>query len=205
MKQKERLITRIHLLGMPGSGKDTNAIPLKNYYPEISDIVSTGNIFRGANSPDGEYGCYYSILKPYIENTNNGGLIPDPIIVRIVNLELDKRQKFNLSRFIFTGYPRTLGQLDEINKSPQNDLFIFLDCSEDVAQRRIIKRYEEGLKNKNERVDDNPKKFPNRLKNFQDLTLPLINELKTRGHLITIDANGTVKEVAKEIKEKVKI
>jgi dephospho-CoA kinase len=71
MNQNEVLITRIHLLGRPGSGKDTNAIFLKNSSPATSDIVSTGDIFRGANTPDGEYGCYYPILKPHIENTNN--------------------------------------------------------------------------------------------------------------------------------------
>jgi len=205
MGQNESLITRIHLLGMPGSGKDTNAIPLKNKYPKISDIVSTGDIFRGANTPDGEYGCYYPILKLYIENTNNGGLIPDDIIVRIVNIETVKRQQKSFSRFIFTGYPRTLRQLEEINKSPQNDIFIFLDCSIENAQFRIKNRYEEDFKTKQTiRKDDLPEKFPKRLQSFQEFTLPLIVELKRRGDLITINANGTIKEVAHEIQEKVK-
>jgi adenylate kinase family enzyme len=61
MSQNER-ITRIHLLGMPGCGKDTNAIFLRKMHPEITNIISTGDIFRGANTPDGEYGEYYPML-----------------------------------------------------------------------------------------------------------------------------------------------
>lgn len=206
MEQKESLITRIHLLGMPGSGKDTNAIFLRDKYPEISDIVSTGDIFRQANTPDGKYGQYYPILKPYIDNTNNGGLIPDDIIVRIVDLEIVKRQQQSFSRFIFTGYPRTLGQLEVINKSPQNDIFIFLDCSIENAQFRIRKRFEETIKNNQTiRKDDLPEKFPKRLQSFQEFTLPLIMELQRRCNLITINANGTTEQVTHEIQEKVKI
>jgi adenylate kinase family enzyme len=205
MKLKELSVTRIHLLGIPGSGKDTNAIPLKNRYPNISDIVSTGDIFRSASSSEGEFGCYYPILKPHIENTNNGALIPDEIIVQIVNTEITKRQQNKLSRFIFTGYPRTLGQLLEINKMPQNDIFVFLDCTEEIAKDRIIHRYQQDLKtNGVSRKDDSPEKFPNRLKAFQNQTLPLITKLRQQKKLITVNANGSVKEVAQEITEKVK-
>jgi len=205
MKSKEVSVTRIHLLGIPGSGKDTNAIPLKNRYPDTSDIVSTGDIFRGANSIDGKFGCYYPILKPHIENTNNGSLIPDEIIVQIVNTELNKRQQNKLFRFIFTGYPRTLGQLQEINKTPQNDIFIFLDCNEKIAKNRIEHRYKTDLVTCGiTRKDDLPEKFPYRLKIFKNLTLPLIVELNQQNNLITINANGTFEDVVKEIEEKVK-
>jgi len=120
-------------------------------------------------------------------------------------METFRRQEKSFSRFIFTGYPRTLGQLEEINKSPLNDIFIFLDCSVENAQFRIRNRYEEDLKNKRTtRKDDLPEKFPKRLQGFQEFTLPLIAELQRRGNLITINANGTVKEVVQEIKEKVK-
>jgi adenylate kinase family enzyme len=205
MNPKKVPVTRIHLLGIPGSGKDTNAIPLKNRYPNVSDIVSTGDIFCSANSPKGEYGCYYPILKPHIENTNNGALIPDEIIVQIVNAELIKRQGNNLSRFIFTGYPRTLGQLSEINKTPHNDIFIFLDCTEEIARNRIIHRYQQDLlTNGITRKDDSPEKFPKRLKAFQNLTLPLITKLDKEKTLTIINANGSKTEVAKEILEKVK-
>ncbi len=205
MKSAETCIVRIHLLGMPGSGKDTNAVPLKNRYPQISDIVSTGDIFRSANTLDGEYGCYYPTLKPHIENTNNGALIPDEIIVQIVNTEISKRQQNKLSRFIFTGYPRTLGQLSEINKTPQNDIFVFLDCTEEIARNRIINRYQQDLKtNGITRKDDSPEKFPKRLKAFQDLTLPLIVKLDREKTLIVVNANSSKTEVAKEILKKVR-
>ena len=205
MSQNER-ITRIHLLGMPGSGKDTNAKSLREIHPDITDIISTGDIFRGANTPDGEYGQYYPILKPYIEDTNNGGLLPDDVVVQIVNLETAKRQQKSFSRFIFTGYPRTLDQLKEIDKSPQNDVFIFLDCSLEQIQSRIKNRYDQALTNNEPiRKDDLPEKFSKRLQSFQEFTLPLITELQRRGNLITIDANGTIEEIAQEMQERVKV
>jgi adenylate kinase family enzyme len=205
MRQNEKLLTRIHLLGMPGSGKDTNATPLKGRQSDISDIVSTGDIFRGARTPDGEYGCYHSIIKPYIENTDNGGLIPDPIIVHIVDLEIAKRQLKRFSRLIFTGYPRTIDQLTEIDKSPQNDIFVFLDCTQENAQLRIEKRYKEDLEaGRTPREDDKPEKLPKRFATFNSQTLPLVNELKTQKRLIIIDANGTVEEVSEEFKIRVK-
>jgi len=189
---------------MPGSGKDKNASFLKDKFPDISDIISTGDIFRGASTPDGKYGCYYPILKPHIENTNKGGLIPDDVIVMIVNMETAKRQKQHFSRFIFTGYPRTLGQFEEINKSPQNDVFVFLDCSQENAIIRTNNRYTKSLaKGENPRKDDLPEIFLNRLKNYQQYTLPLIMELKRRGNLITINANDTIENVAKDVIKKV--
>jgi adenylate kinase family enzyme len=93
----------------------------------------------------------------------------------------------------------------EINKTPQNDIFVFLDCTEEIAKDRIIHRYQQDLKtNGVTRKDDSPEKFPNRLKTFQNQTLPLIIELRQQNNLITVNANGSVKEVAREIAKKIK-
>jgi len=205
MNQNENLITRIHLLGKPGSGKDTQATRIENSFPKTIAIVSTGDIFRGATSPEGKYGQYYGLLKPHIENTNNGALIPDDIIVRIVNMDLEERLRKGFTTLIYTGYPRTIGQLIEIDKSPKNDIFVFLDCTQENAQLRIKERYEKDIKaRRNPREDDKPEKLPKRFETFNNQTLPLVNELQTQKRLITIDANATIKEVAKEIKTRVK-
>jgi len=205
MRQNVETITRIHLLGLPGAGKDTCACILKDMSKtDITKIISTGDIFRGATTPDGEYGCYYFDIKPFIESTNNGHYIPDETIVDIVNREIKKRQQENFSRFIFTGYPRTLGQLQEIKKTPQNDFYISLDCTEENAKKRIEKRYQKNLaEGKTTRADDLPEKFPNRLNQYQTLTVPVINELNKRGTLITLDTNGTVLEATQEIKRRI--
>ena len=205
MDKKEVSLTNIFLLGMPGAGKDTNAVFIRNSHPNISAIISTGDIFRGASTPDGEYGRFYSRLKTCRDNVNNGGYIPDDIIVSIVN-EVTSEMMVNngISRFIFTGFPRTISQLNEIEKVSAQNHFLHLNCTIKNAKERINHRYEEDIKNgRDVREDDLPEKFSTRLNQYKTRTLPIINDLKIRGKIISIDTNCSIEEVAKKIKTRI--
>ena len=62
--------------GVNGSGKDTQALELASVLP-YSEAISTGNVFRGALKPDGEYGRFYHLLSPYEAQIAAGSLLPD--------------------------------------------------------------------------------------------------------------------------------
>lgn len=207
MSQNECLITRIHMIGKPGTGKDTQATIIKEFSPETTDIVSTGDIFRGAKSSDGKYGQYYPLLKPYISDVNQGNYIPDNVIVGIVNTDLQERLKIGFTTLIYTGYPRTVNQLYEINRTSEEELFlnlyIYYRCSTEIARERVLNRRNEFIKaGKIPRDEDNPETFEKRIKAFNKNTVPLIRELRQQNSLITIEANGTIMEIAEITRRK---
>jgi len=200
-----RQIEIIYINGKPGCGKDTQACEILKLFPNISKRISTGDIYRGAKTPEGEYGQYYEQIKPHIDFVDNkGGLVPDDIIVPIVKqVILTENKKNNISEFIFTGFPRTVGQLEEVNKMTHQlnsqNYFINYQLSDKISQQRAKHRREKCLvSGENIRNDDQPDVVLRRLKTFHQQTQPVLDKLKQENRLITIDASGTIEEIRLE-------
>src|SRR3989344_7929418 len=101
----------VFINGRGASGKDTHADLLVAQNPHAVRI-STGDIYRGAKTPDGAYGKFYGQIKPHIEHVDNkGGYIPDEVILPIVYQVVEDHIQEGKSTLIFTGFPRTIDQL----------------------------------------------------------------------------------------------
>ena len=96
----------IILLGPPGSGKGTQAKMLMEIYtiPQIS----TGDILRAAVANQTALG------KQAKECMNKGALVPDELVVKIVEERLKER---DCGRgFILDGFPRTVAQAEALDR-----------------------------------------------------------------------------------------
>lgn len=205
------------LLGAPGSGKGTIAALLKDYWKVPH--ISTGDIFREAIKSKSPMG-----LKAY-EFIKDGKLVPDDVTVgvveeRFLNKDID-------TGFIMDGFPRTVKQALEfdrilLGKARELKFVILLNVEDSVIVKRICGRrvcsncgkiyHIENMPPKLEgvcdvcshnliqRKDDNEAVIKERLKEYNKLTLPLINYYKNKNLLVEINANTNPEKMMQEIK-----
>lgn len=191
----------IFFLGKSAVGKDTQAEIVEKRIPNAIRR-STGDIFRSAKYNIGEFAKYHNILEPYINNVDSGGLIPDEPIVNIVNEVILEDIKAGKRTFLYTGFPRTVIQLNLIDEmiakmskagfEIKTD-YIYYSVSDDTAKERARKRYQQEL-----RDDDKPESFDKKLQDFYSLTKPLVQRLLIENRLIAINAEKSISEIEDE-------
>lgn len=95
---------RIVLLGPPGAGKGTQAQKLVEHFkvPQLS----TGDILRAERKAGSDIG------KEAQGFMDAGKLVPDELILRLVERELEK----GLTGYILDGFPRTIPQAEALDK-----------------------------------------------------------------------------------------
>jgi len=181
----------ILLLGPQGAGKGTQGRLISSEYgiPHIA----TGDILRSAIAAGTPLG---RSVKPTYDA---GRLVPDEIMIELIRDRLaedDTREGF-----VLDGFPRTLGQAEALDamlaeiERPLTVVFEF-QLPEEVAVERLLRRAkEEG------RVDDTPEAIRTRLQLYRELTEPLIEHYRARGHLVGVHADRPVEDVFSEIQQ----
>ncbi|MEM2429948.1 MAG: adenylate kinase [Nitrososphaerales archaeon] len=209
---------RLIIFGPPGSGKGTYSHMISKIYgiPHIS----TGDILREHILKKTELGLKASV---YVEK---GIYVPDEIINEIINERL-KQNDCNKG-FVLDGYPRTIGQLNFLEKILRNsNKSLNLVINIHVSENEIIKRlsFRRVCSNCNaiynlinkppkideicdicgskliQRDDDKPDVIKNRLRVYMDETKPLLDHYLKQGKVVEIDGEGSIEEVFKRIKE----
>lgn len=125
---------RFVFLGPPGAGKGTQAVQ----FAQARGIthVSTGDMLRSAvtrGTPAGKK------AKPIMDA---GGLVPDDIVLEMVDERLDGDAK---AGFILDGYPRNVKQAEDLEgllrkRGLALDAVVNFDLSEDVIVPRMAGR-----------------------------------------------------------------
>ncbi len=126
--------SHIVLLGAPGSGKGTQAEMITRHF--AIPVTSTGTILRRERDLETALGLEAD------EISKQGGLVPDDIIVRLIE---DWLNLHGQNGFVFDGFPRTVGQAQRLNqilakKNKTLDLALWLDVSEKTVRDRIAGR-----------------------------------------------------------------
>jgi len=119
---------RIVFIGSQGSGKGTQA----KIISETLGVphISTGDLLR---SLDGE-------LKKQVDDyILKGQLVPDEIIIKILKERISKPDC--KKGFILDGFPRNLGQADELERQIEIDKYFEIFISDEEAVRRISGRW----------------------------------------------------------------
>ena len=173
-------------LGPPGAGKGTQAalISKANNYLHLS----TGELLRKEIDLDTELG------KKVKDIMNNGELVSDQLVLDIVKKSLEKNNK----GWILDGYPRNLSQVNSLNEvlmliNQQLEIVFYLDIPDEVLINRLIMRG---------RKDDNKEAIKRRLQIYKQTTQPLIEYYQKLSLLEYINADGDLKTISADIKQK---
>lgn len=180
---------RLLIMGPPGVGKGTQAKGVAAHYG--IPAVSTGDIFRANVKNQTPLGQEVDrIMK-------SGGYVPDEITDAIVADRLGEDDA--RSGWLLDGYPRTIGQVEALDKvlaatSTSIDAVLSLVADEAVLVDRLLKRAQiEG------RADDNEDTIKARMAIYATSTDPLLAIYRDRGLLVEVDGIGSIDEVAARI------
>lgn len=179
----------IALFGPPGAGKGTQSELLIKKYKLF--YISTGDILRKEIKEESKLGLE---AKSIIAS---GGLVSDEIIVQIIEKTIKENQESK--GFLFDGFPRTYVQA-YILEGLMIKLNTSLNCliSLDVDQEESVQRLLERGKTSG-RSDDNEEVIRNRLKEYHDKTLPVLQFYKDKGIYHPIDGAASIEKVNKDI------
>ncbi|MCM1289841.1 MAG: adenylate kinase [Corallococcus sp.] len=196
---------KLILLGAPGSGKGTMAQKL------TSDLkipqISTGDIFRKNLKEETPLGLKVKSIMA------SGALVPDEITIEIVKNRLAEPDCAN--GYILDGFPRSIVQAEALTTFQTIDFAVNLDVDKETVVKRLSGRrfcpdcngtyHVSSLGDAAVcpncggkliiRADDSEATVRERLRVYDNTTLPLIEFYRKQGNLLTVDGNGTVDEV----------
>lgn len=184
-------MTRLLIMGPPGSGKGTQAslVAAKFDIPAIS----TGDIFRANVSEGTPLGVE---AHKYM---SAGEYVPDSVTNDMVRDRLS--QPDAKSGFLLDGYPRTVSQVDFLDKilseqhaSIDRVIELVVDV-EEVVSRLLRRAAEEG------RPDDTEEVIRHRIELYFEQTEPLTAVYDARDLHVRVDGTGSVEDVAARIAE----
>jgi adenylate kinase len=202
------------LLGLPGSGKGTQAELLAKKYG--LRLFQTGDFARELASND-------SRIKKIVES---GGLIPEEEMTRYVYQKLDTDYS-DAENILFEGFPRFVVQYEKLvswlkAKNKKIDAIIFLNLTEEevikrLSSRRICSKCSKvynlvtnpPINGKCEcggdliiRSDDNEESIKTRFSAYKKATGKLVEYLDKKGELIKINAAKPIDDIFQDIVEK---
>ncbi len=181
----------IALFGPPGAGKGTQSKFLIDEYN--LHYISTGDILRKEIAEQSALGLEAQSIIAV------GGLVSDEIIVQIIEKTITGNR--HAEGFLFDGFPRTYIQAYileglMIKLHTKLDCLISLDVTEDVSVQRLLERGKTSG-----RSDDNETIIRNRLKEYREKTLPVLNFFKDKGIYHKINGVDTIEKVNTQIRK----
>ena len=206
------------LYGKQGAGKGTQAQLLVKEYSLVH--LSTGDIFRLAikqSTPAGKE------AKSYLDQ---GQLVPDDVVIKVVNEKFEKDEDLLKCGFVLDGFPRTNSQaiaLEELLRRKKAPLSCAINIAvdNDIVMSRITGRricvecgsiYNLSNPPKNgwicdqcggdvrQRADDTELAIKTRLALYERETSPLLEFYGNCNLLEEVDGLGTTEEVSIRIK-----
>lgn len=212
----------IIFLGPPGAGKGTQSKLLEERHGLIQ--ISTGDMLRAEVARGSEVGNQAKALMVA------GKLVPDALIIAMLKDRIAQPDCQN--GFILDGFPRTLGQAEELDAmlaadGKSIDVVLFLDVNEEILADRISGRftcaqcgqtYNEasnppakegecdvcGSHEFKRRADDKRETVVERLKEYRNLTAPILPFYEKTGRLRKVNGMLSTAEVTAEIEAALK-
>ena len=168
----------INIFGLPMSGKDTQGVKLAEALN--AKLLSSGMIIRAMEKES---------AKDY---TSSGALIPTNVFYNWVLPYFERRDLFN-HPLILSSIGRWSGEEDEVmsvaaGSGHEIKAVILLNIPESETKKRFYKAKE--LNDRGNRSDDQSiDVFNNRLQEFKQKTLPVLEHYHDLGLLITVNGN----------------
>ncbi len=182
----------IIIFGAPGSGKGTQSEKMIGEYG--LHHISTGELLRDHIARGTALG---KLADTYI---SNGQLIPDELMIDVLD-EIFKNDPEKLRKgVIFDGFPRTIPQAEALeNLLAQYGADIHAVLGLEVDENELIRRMIERGKLSG-RSDDNLDTIKKRLNVYHRQTSPLREYYKVKGKYNPVKGDKTVDEIFSDIK-----
>jgi adenylate kinase len=202
---------KLVLFGRQGAGKGTQSALLSKHYG--APHISTGDMLRGAIAEGTEFGRQ---AQRYVDS---GALLPDEIMIGLIT-ERIARDDVVANGFLLDGFPRTVGQADDLLGITSIDLAVNLEVPRDVVLERLSSRRvcqscgaiystsepptspwtcDECGGEVVQRADDTPEAISKRLEAYERDTVPAIGRFAERGLLVDVDGLGKPDEVLERL------
>lgn len=203
---------KILLLGPPGAGKGTQSANLVEEYGV--EHVTTGDALRANKDVETEHGT----PREYMEE---GELVPDPVVNEIVETALAEAEQDG-SGFVLDGYPRNVEQAEYLADITDLDVVAYFEVSNEELLERLTGRRvcencganyhvkyappeEEGVCDECggdliQREDDTEETARERLRVFEENTLPVVEFYDDRGDLARIDGEQAPDDVWEDLR-----
>jgi adenylate kinase len=178
------------LFGPPGAGKGTQSQNLITKYGLIH--LSTGDLLRSEIAQGTELGLQARAIM------DRGELVSDDIVIGMIEHKVDKNP--NANGFIFDGFPRTKAQAEALDdllqkKGTAISAMISLEVNEEELIRRLLDRGKDSG-----RADDqDPEVVKNRIKEYNNKTLPLKEYYAAENKYHAINGIGSVNTIFNDI------
>jgi adenylate kinase len=209
---------RIVLLGAPGAGKGTQCKQIVARYGLLH--LSSGDILRQQRAEGTDLG---KKARSYMDS---GALVPDEIVVSMMTEAI---RKAPVAGFILDGFPRTVNQAAELDKSLVSyhqgiDVVLNLNVDDQVVAERITGRrscplcgavyHITNMKPKVDEIcdkdgtrliqrpDDSLEVVANRLEAYRQQTRAVVDYYRNNKTVYDIDANKDADEVSALMFEK---
>lgn len=182
-------MTRMLIMGPPGSGKGTQAARIADKMGIVA--ISTGDIFRYNVKELTDLG---KEAKKYIDN---GDFVPDDVTNRMVDDRI--KQADAASGFLLDGYPRTAGQVEALNEmltASGHSLSVVLQLEvpdEELVQRLLARADSEG------RADDTSEVIQHRLDLYHEQTAAVIESYVDQGIVARVDGTGQIDDITERL------
>lgn len=174
----------INIFGLPFAGKDTHGHELAQLFD--GTVLSGGQILRGS-----------TLTPEQKQSLDAGDLFPTEEYMRIVTPYLS-REEFADRPLILSSVGRWIGEeqgvlaATEASNHPTKAV-IYLTIDEETISRRLDASKEIG--DRELRADDSREVLTNRIKEFREKTLPVIEEYRKLDLLIEINSDANRQEV----------
>lgn len=170
---------RIFFIGVPGSGKGTQAKPLSEFLG--IPYVGTGEMLRAKTAENTEEDLR---IKNFLDQ---GQLVPDEEMAQMVEERLNQIDCQN--GFVLDGYPRTLNQIKLFD--PKFTEVFYLQLPDEEALKRIQGRGRE---------DDTLEGVAERIRLFHQETEPIVDYYRKQDILQVVDGRPAVEVIQKNIR-----
>ena len=183
----------IVLFGPPGSGKGTQSELIVEKYGLLH--LSTGDLLRKHTGKGTDLG---KLAQNYMDQ---GNLVPDDVVIKMVEDRIAK--ELTAIGFIFDGFPRTVNQAQALDEMLLNyDLSITTMLSLEVEFSELRTRLRERGKTSGRKDDQDDVKIENRIKVYNQETIPVAKYYKHQQKYVSIKGVGSIESIFQLIRHK---
>lgn len=186
-EELSKQLLNIVLFGYPGSGRGSQGKALSKKYD--LEYIDTGKMLELETREKTKIG------KKILDLYENGQLVPDEIVVQLIEKKLVNYK--DVKGFIFKGFPRTLVQsyiLDGLLKKIGSSISMSIEI--EVPMLELIRRLDERSKTEEcMPYDTSTAKIVKRLQEHETKTAPVIEKYHQLHGVIRVNGMGTFEDV----------